>query len=140
MKTIKTRTTLLKKNSGFTLIEALIAMTIFAIGILAVGSMQLSTSKNNTTGNMTTQATMLAKSTLEMLKNQDIDSAALAVGDYVDSTPVDANGNPGGIYSRNWRIDPLGASSRRVSVTVEWTKFGSTRRVMVRSNTMGSGV
>ncbi|MEJ2369170.1 MAG: Fe-S cluster assembly protein SufB [Acidobacteriota bacterium] len=49
-------------------------------------------------------------------------------------------GNPGGIYNRNWRIDPLGASSRRISVIVEWTKFGSTRRVIVRSNTMGNGV
>ena len=137
---LKKLTNTIAENSGFSLIELLIAISVMAIGMLAAASMQYSAVRNNTTGNTSTQATMLAKSTLEMLKNQDIDSAALAVGDYVDSTPVDANGNPGGIYSRNWRIDPLGASSRRVSVTVEWTKFGSTRRVMVRSNTMGSGV
>ena len=83
---------------------------------------------------------MLAKATLEMLKNQDIDSTALAVGDYVDPTLVDASGNPGGIYNRNWQIGLLGTSARRISVTVEWTKFGSTRRVIVRTNTMGSGV
>lgn len=128
------------KNNGFSLIELLIAMSVMAIGMLAAASMQYSAVRNNTTGNTSTQATMLAKSTLEMLKNQDIDSAALAVGDYVDSTPVDGNGNPGGIYNRNWRIDPLGTASRRISVTVEWTKFGSTRRVMVRTNTMGNGV
>lgn len=127
-------------NNGFSLIELLIAMSVMAIGMLAAASMQYSAVRNNTTGNTSTQATMLAKSTLEMLKNQDIDSAALAVGDYVDSTPVDANGNPGGIYNRNWRIDPLGTASRRISITVEWTKFGSTRRVMVRTNTMGNGV
>ena len=127
-------------NNGFSLIELLIAMSVMAIGMLAAASMQYSAVRNNTTGNTSTQATMLAKSTLEMLKNQDIDSAALAVGDYVDSTPVDGNGNPGGIYNRNWRIDPLGTASRRISVTVEWTKFGSTRRVMVRTNTMGNGV
>ena len=128
------------KQSGFSLIELLIAMSVMAIGMLAAASMQYSAVRNNTTGNTSTQATMLAKATLEMLKNQGIDSAALAVGDYVDATPVDANGNPGGIYNRNWRIDPLGTSSRRISVTVEWKKFGNTRRVIVRSNTMGNGV
>ena len=50
---------------------------------------------------------MLAKATIEMLKSQNIDSTALAVGDYVDPSPVDANGNPGGIYNRSWQIDPL---------------------------------
>jgi type IV pilus assembly protein PilV len=128
------------KNSGFSLIELLIAMSVMALGMLAAASMQYSAVRNNSTGNTSTQATMLAKATLEMLKNQEIDSTALAVGDYVDATRVDANGNPGGIYNRNWRIDPLGTTSRRISVTVEWTKFGSTRRVIVRTNTMGNGV
>ena len=130
----------IKKDKGFSLIELLIAMSIMALGMLAAASMQYSAVRNNTTGNTATQATMLAKATLEMLKGQDIDSAELAVGDYADSTRVDASGNPGGIYNRNWRVDVLGASSRRISVTVEWTKFGSTRRVIVSSNTMGNGV
>ena len=137
---IKKRQNTFNKNSGFSLIELLIAMSVMALGMLAAASMQYSAVRNNTTGNTSTQATMLAKATMEMLKNQDIDSTALAVGDYVDSSRVDANGNPGGIYNRNWRVDPLGSSSRRISVTVEWTKFGSTRRVVVRSNTMGNGV
>ena len=137
---VKTLQNTLRKDNGFSLIELLIAMSIMALGMLAAASMQYSAVRNNTTGNTSTQATMLAKSTLEMLKNQDIDSTALAVGDYFDSTQVDANGNPGGIYNRNWRIDSLGASSRRIRVTVEWTKFGDTRRVIVRSNTMGNGV
>jgi len=128
------------KNNGFSLIELLIAMSVMALGMLAAASMQYSAVRNNTTGNTSTQATMLAKATLEMLKNQDIDSTALAVGDYVDPSRVDANGNPGGIYNRNWRIDSLGTSSRRIRVIVEWTKFGTTRRVIVRSNTMGNGV
>jgi len=127
-------------DSGFSLIELLIAMCVLAIGMLAAASMQYSAVRNNTTGNTATQANMLAKATLEMLKSQDIESSALAVGDYVDPSPVDASGNPGGIYNRTWRIDPLGASTRRISVTVAWTKFGSTRQVTMRSNTMGSGV
>jgi prepilin-type N-terminal cleavage/methylation domain-containing protein len=126
-----------KKENGFSLIETLIAMSVLAFGMLAAASMQYSTIRNNTTGNTSTQANSLAKAQVEMLKNQDIASTALAVGDYVDPAPIDVNGNPGGIYNRSWRIDPLGTSIR---VTVEWTKFGSTRQVIVRTNTKGSGV
>ncbi len=128
------------QENGFSVIEMLIAMSVLAIAMLAAASLQYSAVRNNTTGNTSTQATMLAKAQLEMLKNQDIGSAALAVGDYVEPTRVDADGNPGGIYNRTWRINPLGTSSRRISVTVEWTKFGKSRSVIVRSNTMGSGV
>lgn len=129
-----------KSDSGFSLIELLIAMCIFALGMLAAATMQYSAVRNNTTGNTATQANMLAKATLEMLKSQDIASSALAVGDYVDPLPVDADGNPGGIYNRTWQIDSLGDSSRRISVTVAWTKFGRSRQVTMRSNTMGNGV
>ena len=129
-----------EKEKGFSLIELLIAMSVMALGMLAAASMQYSAVRNNTTGNTSTQATMLAKTQLEMLKNQNIGSTALAVGDYNDPSPIDANGNPGGIYNRTWRIDPLGVSARRIRVIVEWTKFGSTRRVIVRSNTRGSGL
>ncbi|MDJ0985096.1 MAG: prepilin-type N-terminal cleavage/methylation domain-containing protein [Desulfobacterales bacterium] len=129
-----------QNDRGFSLIELLIAMCVMALGMLAAASMQYSAVRNNTTGNTSTQANMLAKATLEMLKGQDIESTALAVGDYVDPSPVDADGNPGGIYNRSWRIDPLGASTRRISVTVAWTRFGSTRQVTMRTNTMGSGV
>lgn len=130
----------LKDEKGFSLIELLIAMSVLAVGMLAAASMQYSAVRNNTQGNVSTQASMLAKSQLEMLKNQDIGSAVLAAGDYSDATPIDENGNPGGIYNRSWRIDPLGTSARRIRMTVQWTKFGDPRSVVVRSNTKGSGV
>ncbi|MGD2096148.1 MAG: prepilin-type N-terminal cleavage/methylation domain-containing protein [Desulfobacterales bacterium] len=131
---------IVKSDSGFSLIELLIAMCIFALGMLAAATMQYSAIRNNTTGNTATQANMLAKATLEMLKSQDIASSTLAVGDYVDPSSVDADGNPGGIYNRTWQIDSLGDSARRIRVTVAWTKFGRSRQVTMRSNTMGNGV
>jgi type IV pilus assembly protein PilV len=132
--------TTVREQKGFSLIELLIAMSIMALGMLAAASMQYSAVRNNTNGNVSTQAAMLAKAQLEMLKNQDIDSAALAPGDYGDPIPIDQNGNPGGIFNRSWRIDPLGTSARRIRVTVQWTKFGGPRSVVLRSNTKGSGV
>lgn len=64
----------INKDKGFSLIELLIAMSVMAIGMLAAASMQYSAVRNNTTGNTSTQATMLAKTTMEMLKNQGIES------------------------------------------------------------------
>ncbi|MBW2482108.1 MAG: prepilin-type N-terminal cleavage/methylation domain-containing protein [Deltaproteobacteria bacterium] len=139
MKKNKTKTALLKKNSGFTLIEALIAMAIFAIGILAVGSMQLSTSKNNTTGNMTTQATMLARQKLEELKTV-LDVTTLSAGSDANN-PIDVDGNAGGIYTRQWNVaNPLGTStSRHITVTVSWDRRGQNRSVVLESITRGNG-
>ena len=139
MQTQIIRTTV-KTQKGLSLIELLIAMSVLALGMLAAASMQYSAVRNNTTGNVNTQAAMLAEAQLEILKNQDIDSAALAPGDYSDPTPIDENGNPGGIYNRSWRIDPLGASARRIRVTVQWRKFGDPRSVVLRTNTKGSGI
>jgi len=130
----------LKEEKAFSLIELLIAMSVMAIGMLAAASMQYSAVRNNTQGNVSTQASMLAKAQLEMLKNQNISSNVLLPGDYNDPSPIDENGNPGGIYNRSWRIDPLGTAARRIRVTVQWTKFGDPRSIVVRSNTKGSGV
>ena len=89
------------KNSGFSLIELLIAMSVLALGMLAAASMQYSAVRNNTTGNTSTQATMLAKATLEMLKSEDIDSAILTVGDYADPSPVDLR-SPATLLGLSW--------------------------------------
>jgi type IV pilus assembly protein PilV len=129
---------------GFTFIELLIAMSILSLGMLAAVSMHFGSARNNAKGNIYTQANMLAKTQLENLKNRDVD--ALAVVDdqlttYQDpNNPIDANGQPGGIYTRSWTIDNLGAGARRITVTVQWNRRGHPGSVMLSSNTRGNGV
>jgi prepilin-type N-terminal cleavage/methylation domain-containing protein len=127
MKTDHTNTTLSKKNRGFTLIEAVIAMAIFSIGILAVGSMQLWNTKNNTTGNYTTQATMLARQKIEELKT---------VSDLT-TLPTTEQSDTIGIYTRTWIADGSG-TSRKLTVIVEWTRMGQNRSVKLESVTIGN--
>jgi type IV pilus modification protein PilV len=116
---------------GFTLIEVLIAIAIFAIGILAVAKMQYWTFRNNSTGDKTTQATMFARQKIEEIKNQDI----VAMTDGNDSE---------GIYRREWDVDeppgcPAGCSARRVAVTVRWDQQGHTRSIELTTITRGNG-
>jgi type II secretory pathway pseudopilin PulG len=128
-------------QKGYLLIEALISMAIFAIGFLAVGTMVIGTTRNNTRSNIMTQATLLATQTLEEFKNTP-NLNELEVGDeYTDAAPVDQWGNPGGIFTRSWRIsDPLGNdTSRQIDITVSWTRRGHQRNIDMTTITRGGG-
>jgi prepilin-type N-terminal cleavage/methylation domain-containing protein len=128
------------RTAGFSFIELMIAMAILAMGMLAAVSMHFGSTRNNTKGNIYTQANMLAKAQLENLKNQDV-LALAAGGPYPDpNNPIDAGGQPGGIYTRSWVIETLGTDARRITVTVQWNRQGLPGSVIVSSNTKGGGV
>lgn len=130
MKPEKTADRLYGHQSGYLMIEILIAMAIFAVGFLAVGTMVFSTTRNNTTGNIATQATMLAVSKLEELKSEDIDDI---------SNDSDPSGNLG-IFERSWTVTDTGiGSSRLIEVTVSWDRRGQTRDVVISTITKGNG-
>jgi hypothetical protein len=113
-------------------------MVILALGILAATSMQIGTARNNSNGNIRTQAHMLAVEQLEILKNRDV--SFLIPGTYSDASQIDANGQPGGIYTRNWTIANLGTGGRILTVTVQWQRGEKSNRVVLSSNTRGNGV
>jgi type IV pilus assembly protein PilV len=54
-------------NRGYTLIEVLIAMSIFAVGFLAVASMEIMSISQNASARMQTEATAKAVDRLERL-------------------------------------------------------------------------
>ena len=60
---------LASNQDGFSLIEMLIAMAILALAMLAAATMQIGSIRNNASGNTVTQASMLAKAQMEVLKN-----------------------------------------------------------------------
>ena len=126
-------------EKGFSLLELLIGISIFALGILATTTMQWWSVRNNTTGNVFTQANMLALTQLETLKNRDF--SALVAGNFNDpNNPVDENGNAGGIYNRSWTIANYSAFSRQITVTIQWTRIGGTRSVVLTSLARGNGI
>jgi len=49
------------KNTGFTLIEVLVAISVFSIGLLGLAGLQLTAMKNNKSSHSRTMATILAQ-------------------------------------------------------------------------------
>ena len=123
-------------EAGFSLIDAMIGISIFAIGLLAVASMQMSTVRNTTIGNIISQATMLANQKMEEVKTTAFDDL---VANEVENN-IDAEGNAGGIFNRTTTITappaPLGDHARQVQVQVDWEAVhGGNRSVVVNSLT-----
>jgi len=67
-----------KEEKGFTFIEVLIALTVFAVGILAVAAMQTTSSGGNAKARYLSEATSWAADRMETLMNLNYDDALLA--------------------------------------------------------------
>ena len=76
-----------KKNSsrGFTLIEVLIAMSIFAIGFLAVAAMQITANKSTRLSVEVTEATAIASDRMERLMALPYTDSLLIPGNHTDN-------------------------------------------------------
>ena len=114
--------TKLKKQDGFTLIEVLIALTIFAVGLLAIAAMQTSAIRMNSTGNRLTELSTVGIEEFEQLMSLPSTSAQLAAGTYTDPSP------PLG-YTVTWTVvqDAFAANTRRITLTV--TRNGEMLRI-----------
>ncbi|MDL2328130.1 prepilin-type N-terminal cleavage/methylation domain-containing protein [Desulfosarcina sp. OttesenSCG-928-A07] len=67
---------------GFTLVEVLVAMTIFSIGILGMAALQISSIRGNATSSLITLCTIMGENRVEMLMGLDYADAALSPGTH----------------------------------------------------------
>ena len=124
---------LLKNKKGYMLLEALIAIAIFAIGFMAVSTLVFSAARNNTTGNLLTQANMFAREKMEELKSKT---------DLAELDTVEAPETVGDIFTRTWTAsDPfVTGTARQIKVIVSWVRKGKTEQVVMETITKGKGI
>jgi len=111
-------------QSGYTLIEILIAITIFAIGMLAVANMQILGIKGNATARVVTGASAWASDRIERIISLPYDHADLAPGGHPAITP-----DPQGRYTLSWQVTentPIN-NVKMIAVTIAWQDRGSNR-------------
>lgn len=120
-------------SKGFTLIEVLLSLTIFAIGFLAIGTLVIATTKNTTTGNMMTQASMLAREKIEFLKTLPLDDMADECLDSMEPEVFE------GVYNRRCEVTSTTSTMNTLKVTVTWTKRQKLRNVVLETTSRGNG-
>lgn len=119
-------------DKGFTLIEILIAITIFAIGLLAVAGLQINAMRHNSLSTLRTSGAALAQGVMEQVlalasddprfRNAGTNVAAIDPNDTDhdgDAATLTLGG--GGTYTANWSVTVDTPVSRmsRIDVTVQ---------------------
>ena len=123
------------RQSGFTLLEVLIAITILTIGLLGAASMQVSAIRGNHFSERVTTGLCLAEDRMEELMrrsytdalledvNEDepldtIDAAKLDHEEAIDATGQVVAGGP---YRRIWNVqESTGPDIKTITVIVTW--------------------
>lgn len=103
----------LEKKDGYTLIEVLIALTIFAVGLLAVAGMQTSAIRMNSTAGILTNLSTWAMDKIEEL-------AALPYSDPLLSSAGNPHQEQLGDYTISWTVidnNPI-TNTKNITVTV----------------------
>lgn len=136
MKDYKAR--LLKQQTGFTLIEVMVALAILAIGIMSVVGIQYHIVNGNTNANVVTQEMHLAQRLLERFKNV-ADPTTLS---NMNLANVNETGQSGGPYNVTVAVsNPVGGSvSRFIRVTVTKTGGVGGHPVTLCCLTHGNGI
>jgi type IV pilus assembly protein PilV len=89
-----------QKESGFTILEVLVAISILSFGLLGVASMQTASIRGNNTAYRQTEAMSIAQDRLERLMALPYDDSALDDGTHGDPYPGGPN-----IYKVTYKVD-----------------------------------
>jgi type IV pilus assembly protein PilV len=111
----------LTRCDGFSIMETLIALSIFTIGILAVATLVLSAIGENASARRMTEATALAEDRLEQLMAVSYDG-------------ISGGTTTEGAYEVVWDVaeDVIVTQTKSITVTVSWQYRGKQRNVTIR--------
>jgi Tfp pilus assembly protein PilV len=119
-----TSTAATRRRRGSSILEAIGAIALSGIAVFALVTNSVSIARMSTTAKSVNAATALAQEKLEQLRSMPLGAAQLAPGSYDEASPIDADGRPGGRYTRSWTVsanDTPRRGLRTVTVRVAWT-------------------
>jgi type IV pilus assembly protein PilV len=144
------------EGAGFTLLEVIVAISVFTVGLLAVASMQVSAIRGNTLAGGVTEATSWLSDQMEKLMVLPFDHAQLAdtdsdgTGQDPDEDGIDDNGGDFGLeddtattadhqavrgrYTLYWNIavGEEDKETKTINVIVTWTDHGIQKRISMK--------
>ena len=106
-----------QRLGGFTLVEALVAMAIFALGLAALMPLVIANVRANDSAGVRTRAVALAQEKVEEIRAMTFDGVLALVA---DTETVDT------VYTRSWDFPATpvlvgdGNDLRRIAVSVAW--------------------
>lgn len=112
-------------QSGFSLLEVLSSMTVFAIAAAGLASTTVSTTKSTSSARSATAASFLIHDKIEELRALDpaTNPAAFTPGTHYDAiNPMTASGEANGAFTRRWQViaNSPAPGLAEVVVTVSW--------------------
>jgi uncharacterized protein (TIGR02598 family) len=108
----------LHRNSGFTLIEIMIAIAIIAIGIFGVMSLIITVMKGNTLSERVTTATTIAQNKMEDFKMMDYDNV-------VDGSGINTDYDIDYYWVADVDVDAPATDTKTITVDVYWSSGGT---------------
>ena len=100
-------------QKGFTLLEVLMAMAIFAIGILAIATMQISSTNGNATARKVSEASEYGQGQIESLMSgpfANVVNGTTQTNGYTITWTVTPIANPAGLSVQVVVLDPRGVT------------------------------
>lgn len=110
-------------NAGFTLVEVLVALTIFSFAVLGLAIGTVSIAQTNNTSNLNAGAINMAQAKFEELRAMNATAfAAIACPSYSTSGCSDSVTASGKTFTRSWQIATL-STHKKIEVKIEWTDY-----------------
>lgn len=124
-----------RRQRGFSMLEALVAMLVMAFGLLAVAAFQITLSRNSDVAKQRTEATRLAQEKLEALRTY---GTVAAYGSQIigSTSATQETVTTNATYTRTWGAAAVNTedTGRSVQVSVAWTdRAGDNHRVQLLS-------
>lgn len=125
------------RRSGFTLLEVMIAMAVFAVGMMALAGMLLHALQGGSRGRHTTQATSIGEVYMERLQQQSWTQLAPTAGwtapvQETNTVQAAQGDQEEASYAVAWQItDLVPGWTRTLDVRVTWDEQGRPGRSVV---------